>query len=106
MAITYADVYTLLNDGPTQQRVEVACLKTAYNVSNEDPGTTNHANRLAWAKGTLADPVTAANHAAKFVISAVFAANASVADLASFQALLTDATIQSYCDASLAVFAS
>lgn len=106
MAITYSDVFTLVNDGPTQQRVEVACLMTAYNVSNEDPGTANHVGRLAWAKATLSDPVTAANHAVHFVLAGVFAANQSVASLAAFQALLTDAAIQSYTDASLTIFAS
>lgn len=30
-----------------------ACLKAAYAISNEDAGTTNHANRLTWANAIL-----------------------------------------------------
>ena len=29
------------------------CLKASYDVTNEDPGTANHANRLAWANVIL-----------------------------------------------------
>lgn len=104
-AATYSDVYTLINDGPTQNRVLIACLKTAYNVNNESTGTTNHANRLAWAKATLANPVSAASNALKFVLAAHYAANPAV-DLPTLIGLLTDATLQSYVDASLGVFAS
>src|SRR4029077_9057749 len=32
-----------------QQQIEVAVIKAAEDISNEDPATINHANRLMWA---------------------------------------------------------
>lgn len=103
-AATLTELNSLMNDGPLADRCGVACIKTAYNVSNEDPGTANHAARLAWAKATLADPVSAKSRAARFAVGGYVVANSS-ADLAAIQAGLDDATIQSYVDASLAIFA-
>ena len=35
-------------------RVAAACLKASWAIRNEDVGTTNHTERLAWANGILA----------------------------------------------------
>jgi hypothetical protein len=39
-----------------QQRTQIAIESAAYNVLNEDPGTTNHANRIVWANTVLNNP--------------------------------------------------
>ena len=48
---TYCESHALL-----RQRFAAACIKSAWDVMNEDPGTTNHANRLALDKKILLDP--------------------------------------------------
>ncbi len=35
------------------------CLVAASQVMNEDPGTANHAKRIAWAKNILSDDISA-----------------------------------------------
>ena len=49
-----AAMYSRVNDALFQQ-VLGACVKGAWNIRNEDAGTANHANRLAWAAAILAD---------------------------------------------------
>lgn len=39
--------------GAQYERWLGACLKAAYDVLNEDPGTTNHADRMTWANVIL-----------------------------------------------------
>lgn len=50
---TYEDLYYTFNQGTGDHRLwrqaYVAVLKAAADIRNEDPGTANHANRLAWA---------------------------------------------------------
>jgi len=41
-------------------RCAAATAKAALDVLNEDPGTTNHANRLVWAKEALVNADTVA----------------------------------------------
>jgi hypothetical protein len=54
---TLADIYSLITGAPSlEQRFIAARVKAAWDVLNEDAGTTNHVNRLAWAKATLDDP--------------------------------------------------
>ena len=52
----YIDLYGLKNNSDLNNRIEVAISKSAYDISNENPATDNHANRLAWAKEALSDP--------------------------------------------------
>lgn len=104
MAATLLEIDTLMNDPTLAARCGAACIKTAYNVSNEDPATVNHVGRLAWAKSALNDPVSAQAHAAHFVIAGFVAANPT-ADLTAIQNI-TDSVLQSFVDASLAIFAS
>lgn len=97
---TLAELSTLINEGgPFADKVKAAILKTSIAVAFEDPGTTNHANRLALAKSFLSDP----NGNYQKVMRYVIAANAAetLVDILA----LSDATIQSHCDASLAILA-
>ena len=46
----YTDNYHLRYGIPSvQQQTEVAVIHAANDIQNEDPGTADHANRLAWA---------------------------------------------------------
>jgi len=53
---TYEELYGLKNNSDLNNKVEVAISKSAYDISNEDPATDNHANRLIWAKEALGNP--------------------------------------------------
>ena len=46
---TYTELYDLHNYTDLINKVAVACVVAAEVVHDEDPGTTNHANRLLWA---------------------------------------------------------
>lgn len=52
---TYAQIASLRESGNIQSRVKVAVVKAAVDILAEDVGTTNHANRVIWAKAALAD---------------------------------------------------
>lgn len=44
------------NDETLVKQVAYACKKAAYDITQEDPGTTNHAERLQWSRNvTLTD---------------------------------------------------
>ena len=49
------DIYAcwLGETGTLRKKFVGACLKAAYDISNEDPGTANHVNRIAWADVVL-----------------------------------------------------
>ena len=51
------DQYNLAHSGELPKRVCAACWKAASDVLNEDAGTTNHANRVVWAKAVLQENV-------------------------------------------------
>jgi hypothetical protein len=52
---TLAEIANLAQDESFISRIAAAIGKAATDVINEDPGTTNHANRLLWAKAAMAD---------------------------------------------------
>lgn len=49
MAWSYLELYNNSNSSELNNRVQMACLKIAVDVQNEDPGTSNHASRLVLA---------------------------------------------------------
>ena len=55
--MAYTDIYTAATDEThiLRKQVAVAMHTAAVAVINEDPGTTNHANRLVWARRTTQD---------------------------------------------------
>lgn len=53
---TYSELYGLHNDSALRNRIAVAVVVAAEAIRNESDQTTNHANRLVWAKEALADP--------------------------------------------------
>ena len=52
--MAYTDIYLAATQNsdtqPLFQQVVVAIKKAAYDVINEDAGTTNHTNRIQWAR--------------------------------------------------------
>jgi len=50
------DTYNLANSAEFRARVSAALAKAAYDITNESGSTTNHAERLVWAKATLKAP--------------------------------------------------
>lgn len=95
---TLTELQTLLNDPALRDKVRAAVVKTAVAVNYESDQTEHHAERLAWAKGVFDDP----NGAAERVVRYVVGANAAET-LAAIQSL-SDAAIQSHCDASVNLF--
>ena len=81
-------------------KVRVAVVVSATNIMGEAPATTNHANRLLWAKLVFSDP---ASMGAKMMWP-VLAQNRA-ATLASITGA-DDATVQSAVDAAVNVFAN
>ncbi len=55
-----------------------ACLKAAYNILNEDAGTSNHANRVTWANVILSGTVAEAEASALQHLRYAMASNATL----------------------------
>lgn len=49
------DVYNLKSNAEFKAKVAAAVAKAANDILNEDPGTTNHADRVVWAKVAMKD---------------------------------------------------
>lgn len=81
-------------------QVRVACVIAANTVALEAPGTTNHINRLLWAKKVYEDPLTMA----RAMLWSVVAANAA-SPLSAFTNV-PDATVQTNVNAAIDVFAT
>jgi hypothetical protein len=96
---TYMELRVLFNDSDLQDRVEVSCIVAAETIRTEDGGTTNHANRLAWAKGAFEHPRGVRNE----MLMALLAANKD-ATVAAIQGV-TDSALQTQLDAAIDVFA-
>lgn len=61
MALSYLEMYNLISsDGDLWRKAAIACFKAAVDVINEDPGTSNHANRVIWANQVFTDPIVKA----------------------------------------------
>lgn len=97
---TYAELFDLLNDAALRNKVAVAVMIAADTVRQEDPGTTNHANRLLWAKDALTNPKTMAQR----MYPALLAVNNTLT-VAQIQGA-TDAGIQSTVNNAIDIFAT
>lgn len=96
---TYNELRALFANDDLRNRIEVAVIIAAESVRTEDAGTTNHANRLTWAKAAFSSP----RGVAEQMLMALLAANneATVAQITE----ATDAQIQTKVDAAVDVFA-
>lgn len=96
---TYEELFSLRNNSAIKNKVTSAVVIAAETVMNEDGGTTNHANRVIWAKGVFESP---ANEAGR-MFWAVLAAN-SAASVSAIEGA-TDAAIQANVDDHIDLFA-
>ena len=96
---TYLELRQVSTDSDLQDKVTVAITVAANAILNEDPGTSNHANRLIWAKDAFNNP----RGLMPGVMAAVISANkdAIVANILG----ASDATIQTAVDAAVDLFA-
>jgi len=96
---TYNELRGLFNSSDLKNRVSVACIVAAETIRGEDVGTTNHTNRLAWAKQAFSNP----NGMATQMLMALLAANKDAAVAAIEGA--SDAALQTKVDAAVDLFA-
>lgn len=96
---TYAELRGLMADNLLRNKVEGACIVAADAIRIEGDETTNHANRLIWAKRAFTNP----GATAKQLLMAVLAANKALTVAAILGA--TDEQIQTNVDAAVDVFA-
>lgn len=97
---TYTELYGLYANSDLRNRVSVACLVAATTIINEAPATTNHSNRLVWAKKTFESPESVATP----MLMAVLAANntATVAQITG----VSDAALQTLVNGQVNAFAT
>lgn len=95
---TYQELFSLRSNSGLLNRVAVACVIAAETIRTEDPGITNHAARLVWAKATFSNPQVKAAQ----MWMTVLAANKD-ATLDQIQ-VVTDETLQTRVDAAVDVF--
>lgn len=97
---TYAELLTASGDTGLINKLRVAVVIAAEKVRTEAPATTNHANRLLWAKAVYANPATEGQR----MMWAVLAQN-QAATLAAITGA-TDSAVQTAVDAAVDVFAN
>lgn len=85
----YTEVPTAVADPTLMIKVRVACVISAQNVFVEVGTTTNHTNRLLWAKATMSDPVGAGNRMMYAVVAQNIAATLAAVLGATDAAVLT-----------------
>lgn len=96
---TYAELLQASENQTLNARIRVACIIAAEAIRTENVGTTNHANRVKWAKAVFANPLQEAQR----MVWAVLAQNAS-ATLSQITGA-SDSTVQTAVNAAVDVFA-
>lgn len=96
---TYDELLQANADTALVNKVRVAVVVAATNIMLESDTTTNHANRLAWAKTVFADPALAGTR----MMWPVLAQNRALT-LAQLEGA-ADADVQMAVDAAVNVFA-
>lgn len=97
---TYDELLLASEDAGLNNKIRVACFIAAESVRTEVNTTTNHTNRMLWAKRVFENPESEA----KRMIWAVLAQN-KTATLAQIVGA-ADATVQSAVAAAIDVFAN
>lgn len=95
---TYLEIYSLWTSADLKKRVYVAVAKKAQYILIEPTGTTNHVNRVQWAKEALSDPGTKADQMLWCIVGD--------ATIQSHGEASTDAEIQYVVDVSIDIFAT
>ena len=97
---TYFELLQASEHPDVNRRLRVAVIVSAEAVRSENPATTNHTNRLIWAKAVFENP----DMEAKRMLWAVLAQNKD-ATLAQITGA-SDTTIQGAVDTAIDVFAT
>lgn len=97
---TYAEILSASSDPTLNNKIRVAVVIAAEAVRTENTATTNHANRLLWAKAVFANP----DQEARRMVWAVLAQNAGFT-LAQILGA-TDAAVQTAVNNAVDVFAN
>lgn len=97
---TYLEIFDLRSNSALRNRIAVACVVAAEAIRNESGATTNHANRMIWAKAVFANPESEAVR----MLMALLAQNkdATVGQITG----VTDANLQTGVNAAVDVFAT
>jgi hypothetical protein len=96
---TLSELHSLFGNNDMLVKVESAIVVAAETIRTEDVGTTNHANRLIWAKAAFTNPRQFRDE----MWRAMLGANES-ASIATILAA-TDSTIQNNVNAAIDIFA-
>lgn len=96
---TYEEIADLFEDPILKEKSRVALIVAAQTIFDEDPGTTNHANRVIWARYVINNTEDGVGPA----VRAILAANKD-APVSAIQSA-TDALVQSNIDAIVDFFA-
>lgn len=97
---TYSELVQASNNAALGEKINVACFIAAEKIRVEAPATTNHTNRMVWAKSVYSNP----GQAGRMMVWAVLAQNAA-ATLVQITGA-SDATVQTAVDAAVDVFAN
>lgn len=97
---TYLELLSAQANDVLRQKIMVACFVAAEKIRTEAGATTNHANRLTWAKSVFSNP----EKAGESMVWAVLAQNAAV-PLGSITGA-SDALVQTAVDNAVDVFAT
>lgn len=98
--MTYQELVALAQADRLRQQVKAAISVSALAITGEAAGTTNHANRLAWAKAALGAPDHEVDRVVWYVLAANVAATTAQVNAA------TDAQVQANVDSAVNLFAS
>ena len=91
---TLEELYSLNADGALLNKITAAMIIAAYDITAEDPGTTNHAERIVWAKSAFMAPKQKAQEMLYYLLGANSAAtvgNISGANDAAIQTAVNSA---------------
>lgn len=80
-----------------------ACLKAAFDILNENPGTGNHANRLIWAQSIVAGTVAEVEEKALQHLRYAAASNATIQSAGDDS---TDNDVQYVVNSQIDIFAT
>jgi len=96
---TLNELRQLFTNAELKNKVESACIITAYAILSEDAATTNHAQRQKWAVQAFTNPKTIANQMLKVALAAKKASTVENILTAS------DSDIQTAVDNAVDIFA-
>lgn len=96
MTITYAEAAELMKDPVFIGRSEVACLKYATYIQNEDPGVPAHTSRLRWALAAINNATQAVTQIMPVLIWDV--------NVQAYGAAITDPDLQTAVETSVNKF--